>query len=89
MKELFWKIAARLGFWIPVDKYKPKGWVFLIIDYYGIPFGKIACWNPIICRWIFPSYDSEFDETYWKDIATMKCWHRLPKIPKCKKASKK
>lgn len=47
IKTLFYEVLARLGFWIPCDKYmpNPKYWDWVLISFYepGLTYRYIPC----------------------------------------------
>ena len=87
MKILFWEILARLGFRIPIAKYKPnrKYWDWVLVDLrekttgvFFIP--KVAEYSPEKDNWHFESdYDTEFRARFYSEQCDFVYWHKLPK----------
>lgn len=89
MKNLFWEIAARLGFWIPCNKYMPprKYWDWVLIgyhekglSYYYIP--TVAEYSATRKIWI---ENNESPEEYLNETCVVTHWHKLPRKLKVKK----
>ena len=89
MSKIFWEILARLGFWIPCNKYMPdpKYWDWVLIgyhekglSYYYIP--TVAEYSHTKRRWHDKSDDGSDD--FLNNICEVTHWHRLPRKLKVK-----
>ena len=82
MKKIFWEILARLGFWIPCDKYlpNPKYWDWVIISYYekGLNYRYI----PEIAEYSYKTDTWHTINMDDKEFINKKCkithWHKIP-----------
>lgn len=84
MKTLFWEIAARLGFWIPCNKYMPnhKYWDWVMISFYepGLSYRyipKIAEYSHTTKEW--HTEDDDFAANYnLNELYKITHWHKIP-----------
>jgi hypothetical protein len=82
MKTLFWEILARLGFWIPCDKYlpNPKYWDWVLISYYekGMTYRYI----PEVAEYSHKTGTWHTKEMNDKEFINKMCkvthWHKIP-----------
>lgn len=83
IRNLFWEVAARLGFWIPCDKHMPnkKYWDWVMISYHE------NCLNyrhiPKIAEYSFTKKewhdDSEGrDDEYLNKMCNVTHWRKIP-----------
>lgn len=89
MKILFWEILARLGFWIPIAKYKPNrkydDWVIVALreKSTGIFFvPKVAEYSPEKDSWHFDNDDiTHWPGRFYESECDFIYWHKLPRNP--------
>ena len=78
--NVFYELLARLGFWIPCDKFLPgKNWDWVLISHVdrwgvrGIPsigeYSSIMGWHT----------DNDNEEAYIRNDCVVTHWHKLPK----------
>lgn len=82
MRKIFWEILARLGFWIPCNKYLPnKYWDWVLISYCDNIDGFRGV--PLVAEYInrlngWYTMDESIKH-YINNNCMVTHWHRLPR----------
>lgn len=84
--KIFWEILARLGFWIPCDRYlpNPKYWDWVLISYYekGMTYRyvpEVAEYSHTKGTWHTIEDDSDKGLQMWlNNKCKVTHWHKLP-----------
>ena len=84
MKTLFWELLARLGFWIPCNKYmpNPKYWDWVLIslkDNASIDrcMPHIAEYSESTHKWYDLSGDANIND-WINELVTVTHWRKIP-----------
>ena len=84
LKTIYYEVKARLGFWIPCDKYmpNPKYWDFVIISFYepGLTYRyvpMIAEYSHTYKKW-HGVLDDDVSNWNLNNIYKVTHWHKIP-----------